>query len=475
MAPGDRVAVGVSGGADSVALLRILLNVRDTLGIALVVAHFNHGLRGAESDADAEFVKGLSRQHALGFVSERGEVAAFAKEWRLNLEDAARRMRYAFFQRIIDEGRATRVAVAHTADDQAETLLARLFRGTGPAGLAGIYPRMGHVVRPLLGRRREDLRDYLGELGQNWREDRSNKDQARQRAKIRAQLLPLLEREFSTGIVGHLGELARLAREEQEFWDALIDSRFRGLVRETQGQFKIGIRDLLVPLGLHANADVMPREVVTDRPLTERIIRRLYSSVRGDCRDLAAIHVEQVLKLATHGISGQRVELPGRVVAERTFNELVFGNRGVPGTGRHFGETKCARVAYHYAVNVPHRGTASVCIAGLGVRLVVKVIDWSGLERDTKRDDALDADLLPKTLTVRNWLPGDAYRPRGHRKPRKLKQMFVSRRIVHGERSLWPLMEFEGRIVWVRGLPVSAEYCAGMSTQRAMVIQETKI
>jgi tRNA(Ile)-lysidine synthase len=473
IAPGDRVAVGVSGGADSVALFRLLLDLRDALGVTLLAVHFHHCLRGAESDADADFVKSLAREHGLEFVCERADVAAFAREQRLNLEDAARRLRYGFFERVVAEGRATRVAVAHTADDQAETVLARLVRGTGPSGLAGIYPTMGAVIRPLLGYRREELRGYLRGMGQEWREDRSNKDVTRQRAKIRAQLLPVLEREFSPAIVERLGQLARLAREEHEFWETLVESRFAALARETQGRVRISILDLLAPLGLDGSATAV-REV-TERPVTERLVRRLYKGIRGDCRELAAVHVEQVLALVSEGASGQRVDLPGGVQVARNFGELIFSARAVPGTRTHFGETKSTACAYHYAVKVPNSGTATVCVPELGTRLLVKVIDWSRRERDTKRDDALDADLLPATLTLRNWQPGDAYRPRGHRQPRKLKQLFVSRRVPRSERGCWPVMEWGGRIVWVRGMPAAAEFCVGEKTRSGVVIEEAKI
>src|SRR5579871_4201984 len=143
---GDRIGVGVSGGADSVALLRLLEQLREPLGIGLAVLHFNHQLRGAEADADEAFVASLAAERGFEFLTGRGDVATAAREHGWNLEDAARRMRYGFFEAAVREGKVTRVAVAHTADDQAETVLARLIRGTGPAGLAAIYPVKGHVV-----------------------------------------------------------------------------------------------------------------------------------------------------------------------------------------------------------------------------------------------------------------------------------------------------------------------------------------
>ena len=493
LVPGDRVAVGVSGGADSLALLRLLLSLRESLGVTLLVLHFDHCLRGAESDADARFVQGLAREHQLEFVCDRADVAAIAKEHGLNLEDAARRLRYGFFQRAVAEGRATRVAVAHTADDQAETLLARLLRGTGPRGLAGIYPVLGPVVRPLLKHRRAQLREYLRTLGQSWRDDASNEDMGRQRAQIRAQLLPVLETDFSPAIVGHLGELARLLREEHEFWEGLVEERFSALVHEADGRLRIAIRELLAPLALGfppggtaalASLPTAPPPAVEravggpalkERALTERLIRRLYQGIRGDCRDLGAIHVRRVLELATAGASGQRVELPDGVLAGRNFGELIFSARALPGTPARFGETKAVAAAYHYTVTLPSRGTASICIPELGTRLLLKVIDWPSLERDTRRDDALDADLLPTSLILRNWQPGDAYRPRGHRQPRKLKEMFLSRRIPRAERSSWPVMECGGRIVWARGMPSAHEFCVRAQTRTGVVIEETRV
>jgi tRNA(Ile)-lysidine synthase len=192
IAPGDRIGVAVSGGADSVALLRILQNIRQDLGVTLLVVHFDHMLRGEDSTADARFVKDLAGKLNLEFVAASEDVAASAALHGWNLEDAARRLRYAFFERVCVRGEATRIAVAHTAQDQAETVLAHLIRGTGPSGLAGIYPTMGSVIRPLLEIQRQDLRDYLKSLHQPWREDATNRDTKRLRARIREQLIPML-------------------------------------------------------------------------------------------------------------------------------------------------------------------------------------------------------------------------------------------------------------------------------------------
>ena len=226
---GDRVGIGVSGGSDSVALLRILHALREQQGILLSVVHFNHGLRGADSDDDERFVAELATQLGLPLISGREDVAAVARAKRWNLEDAARRLRYGFFASLVTEGRIDLVAVGHTADDQAETVLARLARGTAPAGLSAIYPVKGHVVRPFIDVRRADLREHLHSIGQPWREDATNYDASRLRSRLRQRVLPMIESEIQPAIVRNLGRLAALSRRRRSLLEG-SDRRAPGRV-----------------------------------------------------------------------------------------------------------------------------------------------------------------------------------------------------------------------------------------------------
>src|SRR5579863_10345306 len=247
MRAGERIGVAVSGGADSVALLRLMLEVRETLGIVVSVVHFNHGLRGKASDADEQFVAELAKSHKLEFFVAHEDIGAKAKRERANLEDAGRRARIAFFDELVKNGRVSRVAVAHTADDQAETVLAHILRGTGLAGLGGIHPEKECVVRPLLGVRRAELRAYLRLKKQTWREDATNQDTTRTRARIRKKLLPLLEREFQSGVVEHLGSLADFSREDEEFLELVAREHCEELARETGDETRISVKKLLQP------------------------------------------------------------------------------------------------------------------------------------------------------------------------------------------------------------------------------------
>ena len=244
---GERIGVAVSGGADSVALLHLFVELREVLGIVVCVAHFNHKLRGKASEADEKFVATLAAQHGLEFFVGRENIAAKAKRERANLEDAARRARYAFFEQLVKEGRVSRVAVAQTADDQAETVLAHIMRGTGLAGLAGIHPQAGSVFRPLLAIRRAAPRAYLREKQQKWREDASNRDETRTRARIRHKLMPFLEKKFPGPVVEHLCLLAQLAREDNSFLDFAARTRVNEVARENRAGISVPVSELAGP------------------------------------------------------------------------------------------------------------------------------------------------------------------------------------------------------------------------------------
>ena len=495
---GERIGIAVSGGADSVALLRLLESLRHELGVTLVVIHFDHMLRGEESDRDAAFVEELARASGLEFVSAREDVRAAAAHNDWNLEEAARRSRYAFFDRVLSDRKATRIAVAHTADDQAETVLGHIIRGTGPTGLASIYPIVespsgGAIVRPLLQIRRSELRDYLQERRQGWREDATNADQTRLRARIRAQLLPILECDFSPGIVQHLGDLARFAREEESFWAALVEDRLAKYARQTTGANSestqsISVRDLLSPISFGGAAeDAEPHPA---RALTERLIRRLYEKVRGDRRELSARHVEQVIRLAAESTSGKRLRLPGRIAVERVFKDIVFSHasqerithKGVQHKGvqqdraASSRETKMEPPSYLYMVDLPASGDTTVAVPELSTCFRLKIVDWPLGESDTKTDTgAFDAGTLRSPLLLRSWRPGDAYRPRGHRQSQKLKQMFQAERVPRHQRVYWPVLESAGHVIWARGMAPAEEFCVRENTKVGLLIEEESL
>lgn len=468
------MAVAVSGGADSVALLLVLEELASRLGIRLLVCHFNHQLRGATSDGDEAFVAELAQAHALEFVSAREDVAQRAIREGWNLEDAARRLRYASFAQWVSEGKADRVAVAHSADDQAETVLAHLMRGTGPTGLGGIYPVVGSIVRPLLEIRRQELRDYLGSRGQTWREDESNQDQSRLRSRIRHQLLPGLEKNFQPAIVENLSRLAGLSREEEKFWSHLLAQRMATLVERSKERFSIRVSDLLDPLHSALSGESAPGSAPC-LAVTQRLIRRLLEEVRGSRQPFTAEHVNQIIRLAEVCESGRCVELPDGVVIEREFDRLIFRSRSEGSLGQSCCGTESAASAYQYAVDLGEGGSASISIPEIRRRVCLKVVDWPLPASETKvlgTATTLDADLVRPPLVLRNWRPGDRYRPVGRQGAQKVKRLLLEGRVAARARVGWPVLTSNGSLVWARGLPVAADFAVRAGTRSGLTIVE---
>jgi tRNA(Ile)-lysidine synthase len=464
---GDALGVAVSGGADSVALLRLLLEIRERLGAVLVVLHFNHRIRGEESNADQEFVADLAAAYGLDFVAGGEDVPGTAQRNRWNLEDAARRLRYEFFERAVREHRVARVAVAHTADDQAETVLAHILRGTGLTGLSGIYPATGLVVRPLLSVRRQELREYLARLGQSWREDSSNEDTSRLRAHIRRGLLPMLEQGFQPAVVEQLCRLSSLARREEEFWKQLVSSLFSSVTtKEPQEGISISIANLLDPLHL---AGAKGRGTAAADALSSRMVRGIVGELRGNRQQLTARHVDQVLRLATASASGAEVHLPG-VRVERNFDRLLFS---LHAPNAQAGGRPVRRVrSFAYSVELGAQ-SAEVVIPEIERRVRLKVVDWPSLARETTGAQVtLDRDRLQSPLILRSWLPGDAFRPPGRRRVQKLKRLLLKSRVSLRDRAGWPVLTSGGVLVWVRGFPAAAGFAAAAGTQKGVVIEE---
>ena len=479
---GDRIGVAVSGGADSVALLRLLAELRARLGIQLFVLHFHHQLRGADADEDESFVAQLARGHRFDFLADRADVAGEARREGWNLEDAGRRLRYEFFASVVSSHALNRVAVAHTANDQAETVLAHLLRGTGPAGLAGIYPVAGSIIRPLLDIGREELREYLLALNQPWREDATNLDTTRTRSRIRHKLLPFLQREFEPATVTHLARVAGLAREEEMFWHALEDERFVALTaREPSGGVSLSVADLLSPIPFFPAAggeSSYPREAAVQPALalTRRLVRRIFLELRGGRQQFTARHVEDVLHLATKSQSGARIELPG-VHVERRFDRLVFLR--ATGGGRTEKKATLDSRALEFEYTIAHPGlseSAHVVVPEIRRQFTLKVIDWTSVSRETSKGrETLDLDRLRWPLILRNWRPGDSYRPHRRLRVRKLKRMLLESRVPKSDRTSWPVLTSAGSLVWALGFPIADEFAAGSGTRAGVVIVEDKL
>ena len=434
--PGDRLGVAVSGGADSVALLRLILEQRAQLGIVLSVIHFNHKLRGDESEADQAFVRELAADHQLEYHSSEADTRRFAREKELSLEAAARDLRYAFFGKLIKEGRLDKVATAHTLDDQAETVLLRIFRGTGTSGLAGIQPLLkvseGSIIRPLLQTRRADLRSYLEAIQQPWREDSSNSDAAFTRNRVRRELLPLIEQSFNPDIAEALANLAEIARAEDELWAAQTAEAF---IQRYRGDH-IYIRELLkLPLALR------------------RRVLRLAAIQNGLTLDF--LHGERILEVAAQP-NRKTIELPNGFRAEIENGSLTF----------HTDQPQAKSCGFSYKLELP----GEVAIPELRLRLSARLVTATDSSDGYNDDHRLALARLTPHLVIRNWRPGDRFWPAHTRSEKKVKELLQERHLPAREKSLWPVALADDQLVWMRGFPVSTRHVASHET--AVVIEE---
>jgi tRNA(Ile)-lysidine synthase len=414
--PGQRIAIAVSGGADSVALLRCLLEERHKLGIVVSVVHVHHGIREA-AEEDATFVAGLAAAHDLPFSLHRTDAPAAAAALHETLEEAARNLRYAFFRQLMKDGLVDAVATAHTLDDQAETVLHKLLRGAWTEGLSGIHPVLavesGSILRPFLDNSHEALEGWLLSLPQPWREDASNRDLAHTR-----NLLPLL-RTFNPQIAGQLARLASISADEEDYWQRELQRLLPSLLlpgRPTRG----GGRSA----STHPEQQTVGMERARLRDLHPAVARRvLRAAARNVGTRLGFEHTEQLLAMAGPEASGGgKFDLGAGVTAERSLREIRLTRTAtLPGPGPE------------YAFLIPGEVRApeyGLCLRGQAPSVT--------------------------HATLRSWKAGDRLTLRHSRGPRKVAEVLDRLHVVGTARENWPVVESKGKIVWMRGVEVDA-------------------
>lgn len=446
-AAGGRVGVAVSGGADSVCLLHALVELAPRWELALSVLHVNHRLRGAESDRDEEFVRALATRLGLEFLSRTADVS----EVRDNLEQAARNARREFCRELLSSGTLDQVALGHTRSDQAETVLFRFLRGSGTAGLAAMRPVTADgFVRPLIEIGREEVRKYLATREIGWREDSSNADLSFARNRIRHTLLPSLARDWNPGIEGTLAGMARVAADEEAYWEAEIE-------RLSAGRLVMAPPAVLFPVEWMQG---LPRAAA------RRAIRKAIALAKADLRSVDLGHIEQIMELVASAEGSGRLQIPNLDV----YRSFDWVRLAPPGRDTLEGR--------NYEVSAPVPGR--VPLPRLSRVLTLEIIEKSHVSGTTGRSGCvynedgseLDWGRVSGELRVRNWRPGDQYRPIGHAHETKLKTLFQQARIPLWERRSWPVLIRGEAILWAAGFGPAAEYAAGPRTHSVLKVRE---
>jgi len=455
MRRGERVLVALSGGPDSVALLHLLLDLQRDGDVAVAgVAHFNHQLRGLEADGDEAFCRELAATLALPIEVGREDVRQAARAAGRSIEDMARQLRYQFLHSAADRVGADVIAVGHTRDDQAETFLLRLVRGAGSRGLAGIHPRAGRVIRPLIEISRTELRDDSRRRGLVWREDASNGDVTIPRNRVRHELVPYLEREFSPGITHVLAREAALARVDDDRLQAeAIDLARTIVLSTTDGKTEI---DAVALRSLHP-------------ALASRVAFQALAS-RGHGRFVGFDHVDEVLRLA-EAPDGTSVDLPGQR-ATRRGDAIVLGPPG-PRAGR---ADRRPSNSFRFPLSIPGEVTLDKQGWAVSADLADSVDRPGGLGPARGLEVAIAADPVSLPLAIRSRRLGDRFRPLGMEHRKKLQDFLVDRKIPREIRDSLPLVvDGEDRIVWVVGESVAEDFRVTGASRGVLLLKARRL
>jgi len=442
VSPGDHLLVAVSGGADSVALLHILTFLKEYLEVSqLTVAHFDHRLRGEASEQDRSFVQSLAERLNVPIVSGSADVLTYRKKHGLSLEMAARDCRHNFLSGVKAELGVQKVALGHTADDQAEELLLRLLRGTGSAGMAGMLPLARHgVIRPLLFARKAEISVYLKDMKLSFRQDESNLQPFCQRNILRLKVLPILTKHFHPQVAQTLSRHASLARDEEDYWAQQINECWSKVCSE-EGLSRISL-DLPALRSLHP-------------ALLRRICRCAVERLRTNRFGFYAVHFEILGKWINRACPGKALQLPGNIWVYQEANKLVISTKN-PFASQPFSWT-IAKVGVHE-------------FSTLKVSLRLQQTTFFESPPTAGNLARMDADKIEWPLNVRSWQPGDRFRPLGLGGSKKLQDFFTDEKVPRSRRGKIPLLCDRNGICWVMGYRLDERIRVTAETSRILMV-----
>ena len=434
---GDKVLVAVSGGPDSVALLYALLEIKDEFNLRLYVAHLNHKLRGKESDADQKFVKKLASELDLKFFTKSIDVKREAKKKKLSLEEAARLVRYRYLENLADRIKADKIAMGHQADDQAETFLMRLVRGAGGAGLSGIPPKRGKIIRPLIEIKREEIEKFLKQKGLSYRTDSSNLLPNYFRNKIRLVLLPQIKKKFNPKIVDILNRASNIISLQQEYVEKKCEE-ILCLVCKSKKKGKI-----VLDLKRFMNYNIcLKRETI--RLCVKELCGDRFASLTTSLAELSFDSIERTLNLIQKQKSGRRVRLTGSIWAEVSGENLAIYSR--------------KEKQYNYPISFPGQRN----LRDLGMRIKSEIVSRSSLPENIKSKGEmvafLDWEKLKGPFRLRSRRPKDKFKPLGMQGTKSVADFLIDMKVPRYERDEVMLLTTKGKIAWILGYRISDEF-----------------
>lgn len=439
---GDRVVVGVSAGVDSMVLLHVLHIYLQTFNLSLITAYVNHGLRPKESEEEAELVQKECERLHLPFEYGEFNVKEFQKVGGFSLQEAARRVRFHFFEHLLQKYEAQKIALGQHADDQVETVLLRLLRGSGLQGLKGILPiREGKVIRPLLEVRRHEIEAFALQRSIPFLIDSSNLRKDYLRNRLRLHLIPLLEREYQPNVKEILLRTSAILREENDYLEKESEKVYRRMIEEREGTlaFRHAAYQSLHPA------------------LQWRFIQKMLKSLYGEERE--DLEVPQIFRKLQQAPPSFLLELPLGVCMEKRYDTVLVRKKKVE-----------AIPPFEVELLSPGR----TFIQEIRREVMIEEVETKDRDEISKAspDSAfLDRQSLQFPLRVRNFRPGDRFQPLGMRGTQKLKAFFIDHKIPKFERPEIPLLISGERIVWVVGYRIDERARVGDQTKRILKIK----
>lgn len=444
---GEKILIGLSGGPDSVCLLHILAMLREKYQFSLHALSIDHQLRPGETEGEIAFCRAVCERYKVPFTSKVIGVKSYAQSAKLNIQEAARQLRYGAYDAARHDIQANKIALGHTADDQAETLLMHLFRGSGTTGLAGIPPVRKNIIRPLIDIERKEIEDFLAAEGINFIIDSSNTKKDYVRNRVRLSVIPLLK-EFNPDITGTLAKTAALFRDEERYFEIIVTKTLMKLIsRKTETRIELFLA---------------PFEIM-DKVIMRRVLRRAIDETRG-LRGITFIHIEEMIQLLKSGAPGDRIYLPGGIRAIKDYATLILTSEA-PAT-----LTPCT-------LSLP--GETILKEAGILIKASEAEIEGAGTgvlrQEQSKSLGVFDADLLQVPLTARPRKNGDFFYPLGFGKRKKLQDFFVDEKVPRDERNRVPLIVSGDAIIWVVGHRADERFKVTEKTKRVVKLEVKKV
>lgn len=440
---GDGVLLAVSGGPDSICLLHILYSLRHSFDLRLMVAHINHQLRPEHAESDEKYVRDLCAEWDLPFFSHAEDVDLLSKTKGISIEEAGREVRYHYFFKIKEEQQLQKIALGQHGDDNAETILMRLLRGTGPKGLAGIPPhRKDGVIRPLLSSSREEIESYCKEHQLFPQIDESNLQAVYFRNKIRLGILPYLE-QYSRNFKDNLKNLGELMREEQDY----INYEMEKLWTSNTSKTSEGIVFCLDWI-----ENLFPFQ-------QKEMLRRSIEWVKGTLKEIEYVHIQLILeKMADKDNTTWELQLPQGIRVKRQYEKIVV----TQGEKEHI-----QSFSYPLRVGEEHW----IPEISLQCKLDLVTREGIGIIKASPEKAYFDYEKMKGQMFIRNRLPGDTFRPSGTRGTKKLKDFFMDQKVPKEKRDSVPLIVGQDGIIWVVGYRVDERYMVDQNSETILTIQ----